>query len=101
MARSLQELRTFLGLKTDAKNVYIQRPSSLGVTCILIDRDKDSDVKYADNVKYWEKKGYTITVVSRAPDDPVPDQVEALPYTTLNRRFVTDGYYHFVYTMQY
>lgn len=99
MARSQSELKEVLETVTDADNVYIQPPSTLQYPCIKIDQDRQNVYKYADNKKYLLRKGYTITVISRDPNSPIPGQVEALAHCEFDRRFVTDGLYHFVYQL--
>lgn len=98
MARSQQELQTVLE-ETDAQKVYSQPPSTLEFPCIVFENDRPSDVVHADNIKYVLKKGYTVTVIAREPDSPLPDQVEALPHCTFDRRFKTGGLYHTVYQL--
>jgi hypothetical protein len=103
MARSQSELKEVLETIVDAEEndiaVYIQPPSTLKYPCIKIDNDRPSHYSYADNVKYLLRKGYTITIMTRDPNSPIPGQVEALPHCGFDRRFVTDGLYHFVYQL--
>jgi len=99
MARSLTELKETLEDATTADEVYIQPPTTLQYPCIMIERDQRSDYKFADNKKYLLKKGYTITIMDRAPDSPIPDQVEALPHCGFDRYFKTDGLHHFVFQL--
>lgn len=99
MARSQSELKTWLEVFTDADHVYIQPPSTLQYPCIMIENDKASNVKHADDVKYLLKKGYTITLMDREPDSPIRDQIEALPHCTFDRRFKSDGVYHNVFQL--
>jgi len=99
MARSQGELKEVLETITDDVTVYIQPPSTLSYPCIMIENDRPSHYSFADNKKYLLRKGYTITVIDRNPNSPIPDQVEALPHCGFDRRFVTDGLYHFVYQL--
>ena len=99
MARSQQELHELLEEKTDAVKVYAQPPSTMEYPCIVFENDLSSDVAHADNIKYLLKKGYTVTVVAREPDSPIPDQVEALPHCRFDRRFKTGGLYHIVFQL--
>jgi hypothetical protein len=67
--------------------------------CIKYQAGLDNNSKWADNLKYLLKKGYTITVIDRNPDSLIPDQVEGLPYTRYDRFYVVDGLNHFVFQM--
>lgn len=98
MARPLSELQALLKGLDGVNDAYIQPPTSgMEYPCIMIERGLPSDVSYADNVKFWLKKGYTITIVDRMPDSAIPDLVEALPYATFNRYFRANGLHHFVF----
>lgn len=99
MARSQAELQELLESRTTAVMVAFQSPSTLQYPAIVYDQDLPSDVAFADNVKYLLKKGYTVTIIDRAPDSPIPDQVEALPHCKFDRKFKSDGLHHFVYQL--
>ena len=99
MARPQAELQALLEASTDAQMVAFQEPSTLQYPAIVYDQDLASDVHYADNVKYILRKGYTVTVMAREPDSPIPDQVEALPHSKFDRKFKSDGIHHFVYQL--
>lgn len=100
MARPLSELQALLKGLDGVKDAYIQPdPRGLAYPCIMIERGLPSDVSFADNVKYLLKKGYTITVMAREPDSPIPDLVEGLPDCRFDRFFRNDGINHFVFQM--
>jgi hypothetical protein len=98
MARPRTQLQTLLEAIDGPTAVYFQPKTSIEYPCIVYERDS-SDVSFADNVKYLLKKGYTITVIDRSPDSPIPDQVEALSHCRFDRHFVTDGLHHFVFQL--
>lgn len=85
------------GLRT-----YFQKPGSSGLEypCAVYNRDR-SHVKFADNIKFFLKKRWTVTVMDRNPDSDIPDLMEALPWCELDRTFVTDGVNHWVFTLFY
>lgn len=98
MARSLSELQTLMKGLDGVEEAYIQAPTTgMKNPCIMIERGLPSRVTFADNVKYLFLKGYTITVVDRAPDSPIPDLVEELPNAEFNRFFRVNGLNHFVF----
>lgn len=99
MARPLSELQALLKGLDGVKDAYVQPPTDgLQYPCIMIERST-SDVKAADNIKYLFKKGYTVTVIDRAPDSQIPDLVEGLQLSRFDRFFRTDGLNHFVFQM--
>ena len=100
MARPLSDLQTLLKGLAGVKDAYIQAPTEgMEYPCIMIERDLLSDVAHADNQIYHLKKAYTVTVVDRAPDSPIPDLVEGLQYAQFNRSFRTNRLNHFVFQM--
>ena len=68
--------------------------------CIRYDHS-DRSYAYADNLKYQKFSEYTITYITNNPSDAdtVCNALEELPYTSANRTYVSDGLYHFVYTI--
>ena len=100
MARPLSELQTLLKGLDGVQDAYIQPPTEgMEYPCIMIERGLPSDVKHADNQIHHLKKAYTVTVLDRAPDSPVPDLVEGLQYARFDRFFRTNGLNHFVFQM--
>lgn len=78
--------------------VYFQPPENLKMSypCIRYERDRSYDI-FADNGKYVLRKGYMITRISKDPDDPKLDQIEALPLCSYVRHYVADNLNHDVY----
>jgi hypothetical protein len=99
MARSRTELHEILKGLNGVVDAYFQPKTTLEYPCIVYERDRRSDVKFAGNLKYLLKKGYTITVIDRDPDSLIPDQVEGLPYCEFDRFFRRDGLNHFVFQL--
>lgn len=77
---------------------YFQADQNVTITypCIVYQRS-ESYVSNADNLRYWLKKRYSVTVIDRNPDSSIADAVEALPYTQFERFFVADGLNHTVF----
>ena len=99
MAQPLSDLQVLLKGLAGVADAYVQAPTDMKYPCIMIERGLPSDVSFADNIKYLLKKGYTITVVDRSPDSPIPDLVEALPHCRFDRFFRTNGLNHFVFQL--
>ena len=102
MARPLSELQALLKDLDGVQDAYVQAPTTgMLDPCIMIERGIPSNVSHADNLKYLIYKGYTITVVDRRPDSPIPDLVEALPHAEFNRFFRLNGLNHFVFQIYF
>lgn len=100
MARPLSDLQNLMKSLAGVQDAYIQAPTEgMEFPCIMIERGLPSSVKRADNRIHFLKKGYTLTVMDRAPDSPIPDLVEGLQYATFDRYFKTNGLHHFVFQM--
>ena len=86
----------------DTLTAYFQKPGKTGLEypCAMYNRDR-TQVKFADNIKFFLKKRWTVTVMDRNPDSDIPDLIEALSWCELDRTFVTDGINHWVFTLHY
>lgn len=102
MARPPEELHAVLKGLPGVADVYFQPPTKTADSdFFLCERDIPSDVTYADNKAYLLKKGYTVIFVTRDPNSHVPDLVENLPYAQFQRRYKTNGLYHFVFQLYF
>lgn len=98
MARPLSELQAMLAAIPGVQEAYIQPPSTMVDPCIVIDR-ASSRPTWADNFKYFLQKGYSVIVVTRDPDSPIPDLVEALPDCRFDRFYRVNGLNHFAFVL--
>lgn len=79
--------------------VYFQAPEDgMDYPCIKYERSQSRPL-HADNLLYLLYKRYTVTVIDRNPDSLIPDQVESLPHSRIDRKFVVDGLHHFVFNL--
>ena len=95
-----QNLQTLLEAIPGVEEVYFQPDQNVRLVypCIVYERSSiNVNAAHADNIKYWQKKRYSVTVIDRSPDSPIPDLVNELPYTELERFFVADGLNHTVF----
>jgi len=85
-----------------AENVYFQPPASIRMKfpCIVYSLSGERPTR-ADNIKYLNKKRYSVTVVDEDPDSKLPDQVGELPYCSFDRVYTGDGFYHHAYTLYF
>ena len=100
MARPRTDLHDILKGLDGVEAAYFQpkQNTSLTYPCIVYSRD-NSYAARADDVLYWHKKRYQVTVIDRNPDGPIPDQVERLPLTRFDRFYVADGLNHYSYIL--
>lgn len=98
MARSQSQLQTLLKGLTGVKDAYFQPPTTMEYPCIKYERSNSRAFR-ADNILYLLYKRYTVTVIDRDPDSLIPDQVEALPHSRFDRKYVVDGLNHFVFDL--
>ena len=66
--------------------------------CITYSRRREA-TDHADNVKYRNHQGYTVTVIHPDPDNDIRTKIAALPYCSFDRWYATDGLNHDVYTL--
>lgn len=87
-------------LETLCPNVYFQPPAnvSLQYPCIIYHRDF-ADTDFADNMPYYNRKRYLVTVIDQDPDSPLPDLIAALPLNSFNRFYTADNLNHDVFNV--
>jgi hypothetical protein len=96
---SLQSLlETLLG----SRNVYFQPPPTLemGYPCIVYNLD-NMDTKYADNYPYSIEKRYSLTVIDKDPDSPIPDKVATLQKCQFDRHFISENLNHNIFIVYF
>lgn len=100
MARSQAELQAILAALDGVEMAAFQPPPNQAIVypAVIYERD-DSFTTKADNILWFLKKRYTVTVIDRKPDSLIPDQVENLPYASFDRFFIANGLNHFVYQL--
>lgn len=102
MAQSQSQLHEILKGLDGVEDAYFTPGLSVTMKypCIVYERD-DTWVFHADNLKYFLKKRYQVTVIDRKSDSLIPDLVEELPYTSWVRSFVSAGLNHSVYQLYF
>ena len=85
-----------------SSNVYFQPPETLKLKypCIIYSLS-DIYARSADDSHYSMQKAYTITVISRDPDNAIAESLLAYPKTRFDRRYVVDNLYHDILTLYY
>jgi len=79
-------------------NVYFQPPTGymLKYPCILYEFS-GLERRPADNLGYITYGIYTITYITRNPDDDVKFQIAELPMCHMERTYESDNLYHYSY----
>lgn len=93
------ELRSLLG----SSNVYFQPPKSvmLKYPCIVYSRSR-KDVEYADNRVYTAVDRYTVSYITKDPDDSLPDTLlKHFEGIRSDRDYVSDNLYHNTFNLFY
>lgn len=90
-----KELVSILG----SSNVYYNPPETLKLNypCIVYSLSgvrKDE----ADDGSYKVNKCYSITLVHKDPDNNIFDKLLAMPMCKFDRPFISDNFYHYVFT---
>lgn len=83
-----------------SKYVYYQPPESIKLQypCIIYALS-DIHTRNADDMHYTIHKSYTVTVISRDPDNTIAESILSYPRTRFDRRYVVDNLYHDVLTI--
>lgn len=102
MARPRTELDAILRATLGSNNVYFQPPENLEMSypCIRYEWDRTYD-QYGNNGRYILHKGYMLTHIGKNPDDPVFDQLLALPLCSFVRQYVADNLNHTVFLIYF
>lgn len=96
----LQELLE--SLVGEGGKVYFQPPGNLTMTypCIVYQRST-AETRFAGNFPYNRHKRYSVTVIDRNSDSPIPDRVASLPMCTHSAFFVTENLNHDVFNLYF
>lgn len=100
MSQRRVELHHILERVLGSKYVYFQPPTGLKMEypCIVYNLSTANDI-HADNHIYRRLYRYTVTYITKNPDDPKRDELDDLPYCAFDRFFTSDNLNHFVYTI--
>lgn len=81
-------------------NVYFQPPTGtkLKYPCILYSFE-NVDKKNADNRGYIIHTKYSVTYITRDPDDMIKFELIRLPLSALDRTQTVDNLYHYYFTI--
>lgn len=102
MAKNRIELQTLLEELLGSRNVYFQPPENIKLKypCILYELN-DFDTRKADDLDYLRNRRYTVTLIHRDPDNELIDAIQDLQYCDMDRVFISDNLYHYVFTLYF
>ncbi len=102
MSQRRPELHKKLCDLLGSRNVYYQPPTGvrLEYPCIIYNLDATNDV-HADNHIYRRLYRYSLTYITKNPEDPLRDKIDDLQYCRFNRFFVSDNLNHYNYTIYF
>lgn len=99
MANKRLELHDILCSLLGRKDrVYYQPPSNIHLTypCILYALDT-VETKFGNNAHYYNSCKYTVTYVTKEPDDLCYEKLAMSPWLTMNQKYISDNLYHYVF----
>jgi len=102
MARSRLELDEIFRELLGSNNVYFQPPASkqMKYDAIVYSLD-DVDAIHADNNAYLTNRRYTVTLITKNPDNWLVNKIAELPYSQFNRFYTADNLNHYVFIIYY
>lgn len=89
-------------LEAICPNVYFQGPgnSQMLYPAIVYERDR-SDTKFADNTPHIVTKKYSLSLISRNPDDAIFELLSKLPMCAHERHFAAESLNHDVFSIYF
>lgn len=91
-------LQEVSGLEEEA--VHFQPPSGtqMSYPAITYSRSRP-ETDFADNLKYRNSQGYTVTVIDYDPDNVIREKIANIRYSSFDRFYTADGLNHDVFTI--
>lgn len=84
------------------KHVYYQPPENFTMEYPAIRYSLAKiESTYANNAKYSNKNRYEVIVIDKLPDNEVIQKILALPYSSYDRRYVSNNLNHDVITLYF
>ena len=89
-------------LELAGPNVYYQIPSNMKMKYPAVNYERGRiDNNHADNIVYSQNTSYTITVISKNPDEPIVEKISKIPTCEYDRDYIIDNLYHTVFKIYY
>lgn len=89
------ELQELLEEALGSKNVYFQPPESVKMTypCIVY-TVRDIPTTHADDLPYFVREMYDVTVITRNPDSELPKKLAKAKGFAYDRYYAADNLHH-------
>lgn len=103
MARTRLELHRILCDILGSTNCYFDPPTKMEMKypCFRYNLSR-IDTRHADNKNYLNFKGYSVTYITEDPDDEMPDRFLRSDISCrMDRTYVADGLYHYVFMVYF
>lgn len=102
MSQRRVELQRMLEGMLGSRNVYFQPPTGtkLNYPCIVYRLQAANDI-HADDRLYRRLKRYSLTYITKNPEDPMVDTIDDLRYCSFASFFTSDNLNHYVYDIYY
>ena len=102
MPKTRLDFQTFLETLKGDRNVYFQPPPSIKMNYPAIVYNL-ADIKndHADNLSYIQSTSYTLTYITKDPDDVMIKTLSKLPMCIFDRFYTADNLNHYIYTIFY
>ena len=89
-------------LELAGPNVYYQIPSNMKMKYPAVKYERGRiDNNHADNIVYSQNTSYTITIISKDPDEPIVEKISKIPTCEYDRDYIIDNLYHTVFKIYY
>ena len=89
-------------LKLAGPNVYYQIPSNMKMKYPAVKYERGKiDNNHADSMVYSQNISYSITVISKDPDEPIVEKISKIPTCEYDRDYIIDNLYHTVFKIYY
>lgn len=96
------QLQTLLETKLGTRNVYFQPGESVKINYpAFVYFLNDIATRKADDITYKSIRKYSVSYISKDPDNTMVDNMLTLPYCSFNRRYIADNLYHDVFDLYY
>ena len=83
----------------ESKEVYFQPPENVRMKypCFVYSLSGSESI-YADDLRYYNSNRYTVTYITRNPDDGMYEKIMSLTNWRFDRPYTSDGLHHFTFT---
>lgn len=102
MPKTRLDFQTFLETLKGDRNVYFQPPPSVKMNYpAIVYNLADIENNHADNLSYIQNTSYTLTYITKDPDDVMIKTLLKLPMCIFDRFYTADNLNHYIYTIFY